>query len=72
MRIWEVGTMLKVEHLCSGYSRVPAIHDISFEVGKGQMVAILGSNGAGKTTVLKTITGVLPVKIGRASCRERV
>lgn len=67
MRIWEVGTMLKVEHLCSGYSRVPAIHDISFEVGKGQVVAILGSNGAGKTTVLKTITGVLPVMGGTVS-----
>lgn len=61
MRTWEVDTMLNVKHLCSGYSKVPAIHDISFEVKQGQVVAILGSNGAGKTTMLKTITGVLPV-----------
>ena len=52
--------ILKAEHLQSGYQGTPVLHDISFEVEEGKIVAILGSNGAGKT------------KIGRASCRERV
>ncbi|MBE6829267.1 MAG: ABC transporter ATP-binding protein [Ruminococcaceae bacterium] len=56
--------MLVVKDLVSGYSETPVIHGISFKVEKGQIVAILGSNGAGKTTMLKTVTGVLPAISG--------
>ena len=56
--------MLVVKDLVSGYSKMPAIHGVSFKVEKGQIVAILGSNGAGKTTALKTVMGVLPAMSG--------
>lgn len=56
--------MLVVKDLVSGYSKMPAIHGISFQVDEGQIVAILGSNGAGKTTALKAVMGVLPVMSG--------
>jgi branched-chain amino acid transport system ATP-binding protein len=51
--------MLVVKDLVAGYSSIPAIHGISFEVKKGQIVALLGSNGAGKTTTLRAITNVI-------------
>lgn len=57
MPIWEVAIMLKVDHLVAGYAKLPAIHDISFHVERGQIVAILGSNGVGKSTTLRAITG---------------
>jgi len=56
--------MLVVNDLVAGYSEIPAIHGISFKVDKGQMVALLGSNGAGKTTALRAITGTLKTVSG--------
>ena len=49
--------MLKVEGLNAGYGSVNILWDIGFEVKDGEIVAILGSNGAGKTTMVRTITG---------------
>ena len=51
--------MLRVSGLSVSYSGTPAVSGISFEVQEGEMVSIVGSNGAGKSTVLKTISGVL-------------
>lgn len=51
--------ILKAEHLKSGYHGTPVLHDISFEVEEKKIVAILGSNGSGKTTTLRTITGTV-------------
>ncbi len=50
--------MLKVEHLKAGYGGMPVVHDVSFEVKEGQVVGLIGSNGSGKTTSLKAVTGV--------------
>lgn len=50
--------MLKVEHLQAGYGGMPVVHDVSFEVKEGQVVGLIGSNGAGKTTALKAVTGI--------------
>ena len=55
--------MLKVEQIEVHYDGVPAIHEASFTVDEGELVVIVGANGAGKTTILKTIMGTLrPVR----------
>ncbi len=51
--------MLKVEGLNAGYGSVNILWDISFTLEDGEIVAILGSNGAGKTTMVRAITGML-------------
>src|SRR5919199_4297588 len=56
--------LLEVISLRSGYGRVTALWDVSFEVPPGEVVTLLGSNGAGKTTSLRTISGLLPAQAG--------
>ena len=56
--------MLKVENLCSGYGKVQVLWDLSLEVKAGQVVAVLGSNGAGKTTCVRTICGMVKATSG--------
>jgi branched-chain amino acid transport system ATP-binding protein len=57
--------ILKVEGLETRYEREPAIHNINFEVREGQVVTLLGSNGVGKSTVLKTISGLVSPTAGK-------
>ncbi len=57
--------MLTVEGLSSAYGRIAVLHEVSLTVGKGEIVALVGSNGAGKTTLLRTISGVQPLTAGR-------
>ena len=56
--------MLSVHEICVGYKELLAIHEVSFEVRKGEVVSLVGSNGAGKSTVIKTIAGILHPKAG--------
>lgn len=49
--------MLEIKRLSSGYGRIPILNEISFEVMEGEAVGVLGHNGMGKTTLLKTIVG---------------
>jgi branched-chain amino acid transport system ATP-binding protein len=56
--------ILKAEDLHVSYGKIAALKGVSFEVYKGEVVAMLGANGAGKTTTLNAITGVVPVKSG--------
>lgn len=62
----DADTVVKVEGLCKKYPRsaVYAVKDISFTCRKGEIVGLLGSNGAGKSTTLKCLTGMLPFKEG--------
>ncbi|HSD51966.1 MAG TPA: ABC transporter ATP-binding protein [Candidatus Methylomirabilis sp.] len=57
--------MLDVENVQVFYGEIHALKGISFQVGKGEIVALLGNNGAGKTTSLKTISGLLRPRVGR-------
>ena len=59
------GALLRVEDLEAQYGKVIALQGVSFEVNKGQIVALLGSNGAGKTTTLKTLSGLIQSSGGR-------
>jgi branched-chain amino acid transport system ATP-binding protein len=56
--------MLKVERLQAGYDGVAALHDVSFEIESGEIVTIVGSNGAGKSTTLRTVSGLLRPSAG--------
>ncbi|HYA90539.1 MAG TPA: ABC transporter ATP-binding protein [Thermodesulfobacteriota bacterium] len=51
--------MLSVNNISVGYKGLLAIQDVSFHVEKGEVVSLIGSNGAGKSTILKTISGLL-------------
>jgi urea transport system ATP-binding protein len=56
--------MLKVSRLVSGYGQSEVIHDVSFAAEPGEIIAIMGRNGMGKTTLFKTLMGILPVRSG--------
>ena len=59
--------MLKVEDIHVYYGNIHAVKGISFHVDEGEIVSLIGANGAGKSTVLKTISGVLRAKSGSIS-----
>ena len=58
--------MIKVEHLTKYYGERLAVDNISFEVGKGEIVGFLGPNGAGKTTTMRMLTGYMAPTSGEA------
>ena len=59
--------MLQVENINVFYGNIHAIRDISFSVNDGEVVALIGANGAGKSTTLKTVSGLLPSRTGSIS-----
>lgn len=56
--------MLNVSGLHAGYGSIPVLHDISLEIVEGESVGILGHNGMGKTTLLRTLIGALRIGAG--------
>ena len=56
--------MQKLSHVSAGYGNIQALFDIDLEVGDGELVALIGANGAGKSTTLKSIIGILPDRQG--------
>ena len=58
--------MIEVDHLTKRYGAFTAVDDISFQVGKGEIVGFLGPNGAGKTTTMRVLTCFLPATEGTA------
>lgn len=50
--------MLEVNHLTVQYGAIKGVDDISFRVGKGEIVTLIGANGAGKTSTLRAISGL--------------
>jgi branched-chain amino acid transport system ATP-binding protein len=56
--------MLKVDGINVYYGQIHALHDVSFEVNDGEIVTLIGANGAGKSTILKTVSGLMHSKTG--------
>ena len=57
-------SMLKVENLSVHYGMIQAVRDVSFEVNEGEVVSLIGANGAGKTTILRTLSGLVRPSAG--------
>ena len=57
--------MLKLENVESGYGNILAVKGISLEIKQGEIITLIGANGAGKSTTLLTISGVVPCRSGR-------
>ena len=57
-------TLLKVDNINVFYGNIHAVKDVSFEVNEGEIVTLIGANGAGKSTTLKTVSGLLHPKTG--------
>jgi len=55
---------IEVSHLVKAYNGIPAVNDISFTVGRGEILGFLGPNGAGKSTTMRILTGYLPATGG--------
>ena len=58
-------SMLKVENLSVHYGMIKAVRDVSFEVNEGEVVSLIGANGAGKTTILRTLSGLVRPSAGK-------
>ena len=57
--------MLKVENLSVHYGMIQAVRDVSFKVNEGEVVSLIGANGAGKTTILRTLSGLVRPSAGK-------
>jgi ABC-2 type transport system ATP-binding protein len=58
---------ISAEHLVRRFGKVTAVNDVSFRIEKGEIFGFLGPNGSGKTTVIKMLTGLLPLTEGSAT-----
>ena len=57
-------TILKVDNINVYYGNIHAVKGVSFEVNEGEIVTLIGANGAGKSTTLKTVSGLLKPRSG--------
>jgi branched-chain amino acid transport system ATP-binding protein len=63
--------MLKIEDASVAYGQVTAVREVSLQVNDREIVTVIGSNGAGKTSLLNAITGVVPLKSGQIRLDEK-
>jgi branched-chain amino acid transport system ATP-binding protein len=61
---------MKVQNLCAWYGAAQILFDVSFELGRGEVVALMGRNGAGKSTTMKAIMGLVPRRSGVVRFRK--
>ena len=64
-------TLLKVDNINVFYGNIHAVKDVSFEVNEGEIVTLIGANGAGKSTTLKTISACSTRRPATSSTRAR-
>jgi iron complex transport system ATP-binding protein len=61
--------MISVKDIVAGYNEQPVLHDVGFDIAPGEFLGLIGPNGCGKTTLLRVISGVLPISAGQVSIR---
>ena len=61
--------MLEFDHVSVGYKDLTVVHDVSFRVAEGEVVSLVGSNGAGKTTIMRALAGLLRPRRGEIRLR---
>jgi iron complex transport system ATP-binding protein len=66
-----MGVMLQVENLACGYGAEDVIRGVSFTLGDGDVMCLLGANGSGKTTLFKAILGFLPLRRGKICIQQQ-
>jgi branched-chain amino acid transport system ATP-binding protein len=64
--------ILSLRNVQVAYGKAQALHDVSLEIGKGEVVALIGANGAGKTTTLRSISGLLKPSSGEIEFRGKL
>jgi branched-chain amino acid transport system ATP-binding protein len=64
--------LLEAKEVVSGYGSLEVLHGVSLSVEEGEIISVLGANGAGKTTFLRTVSGVLPTWTGTVTFDGRV
>jgi ABC-2 type transport system ATP-binding protein len=64
-------SLLSIENLTGGYTRNPVLKDVSFEVNEKEMIGLIGLNGAGKSTTIKHITGLMKPHKGEIRINDR-
>ena len=60
-------SLLQIKNITGGYTRNPVLKDVSFQVNKGELVGLIGLNGAGKSTTIKHIIGLMEPHRGEIS-----
>ncbi len=63
--------LLSIRDLRVSYGNIEAVHGVSFEVEEGEIVTLIGANGAGKSTILNSITGLHPIDSGQVVYRDK-
>jgi len=71
MTRWNDDPVLRIEHVTMRFGGLIAVHDLSFNVGRGDITALIGPNGAGKTTVFNCATGFYKPTEGRITMKRR-
>ena len=63
--------MLKVENISVNYGAIKALQNVSFQINQGEIVALIGANGAGKTTILNTVSNIVPSVAGKITYLDK-
>ncbi|MEW4212001.1 ABC transporter ATP-binding protein [Priestia megaterium] len=66
-----MGSLLQINNITGGYTKTPVLKDVSFDVNAGELVGLIGLNGAGKSTTIKHIIGLMEAKKGSLSINNK-
>ncbi|WP_407545194.1 ABC transporter ATP-binding protein [Priestia sp. HNGD-A6] len=66
-----MGSLLQINNITGGYTKTPVLKDVSFDVNAGELVGLIGLNGAGKSTTIKHIIGLMEAKKGIVSINNK-